>query len=229
MTLTITPLTSGLMRNSRYPVESGRAPRCQTQWRLSLDEDGTVDVYGRDYYGGDGTPMDEWLNRTLTWGFGLRGDMSVIDRDALARDLQPGGQLYSLIARVHAGHSVDWDGSNHVGDLTDDAQEALDEIDRLLSTGYYCEHDAPEVWDALDWLTARGSAPAVKVLTDLGLTVDATDDEIAAAATRADKWAASDNCELIDTSDAIEALIDRVRDEIEAADDDDDEDEVTDD
>ena len=220
MTLTITPLTSGRMRNSRDPIDGTFAPRCQTQWILSLDEDGTADVYSRDYYGGDGTPMDEWHNRTLTWGFGLRGDLSVIDRDALADDLQPGGRLHTLLARVHAGHSVDWDGSNHVGDLTDDASTASEQIDRLLSSDDYCDKDAPEVWDAIDWLTALGSTPAV--LADLGLTVTATDDEIAAAATLADKWAASDDCELIDTADAIKTLIDEIK--AKMADDDDDED-----
>lgn len=211
MTLTITPLPSGRMRNGRDPVDSSFAPRCQTQWILSLDEDGTVDVYSRDYYGGDGSPMDEWHNRTLTWGFGLRGDLSVIDRDTLARDLQPGGHLYSLIARVHAGHSVDWDGSNYVGALTEDAQEASDEIDRLLSSNHYYDDDAPEVWDAYEWLTARGSTRVTAVLASIGLTVSATAGEIMAAAARIERMAERDNCELTGTIAAIHALIHEVK------------------
>lgn len=38
-------------------------------------------------------------------------------------------ELLPVFERLHAGHEVDWDGSNHVGKLSDDASQASDEID----------------------------------------------------------------------------------------------------
>lgn len=208
MALTIISPPTETLRNSRVPLDG--APHCETQWRLSLDEGGTVQIYSRDYYGSDGTPMDIWHRRTLEWGFRRRGDQSVTDAAELAADLAEGGVLRALLERVHAGHSVDWNGSNMVGGLTDDATEASDEIERLLDK-YATDDTAPTVWDAYEWLTARGSTKAETVLRDLGITADATEEEISVAAKDADSIAKGDDVELVDTEKAVRELIREVK------------------
>lgn len=207
--LTIKPIPTERMRNERTPLEG--APRCQTRWMLELTEDGNASVFSREYYGGDGTPMAEWHGRTLTWGFGAKGDGSVIDRKALETDLAEGGKLRALLERVHAGHTVAWNGQNHVGSLNQDADKASDEIERLMQSGEYADKVAPAVWNANDWITAYGDNSAASCLSDLGLTVDATDEQITKAVKRAEDMAADDDCELRDTEGAIRALIGKVR------------------
>jgi hypothetical protein len=61
----------------------------------------------------------------------MDGDCTV-DVDALRNDLSAGGELAVLIDRVIAGHSVDWDGRNMVGRMTDDAHDALSAIASAL-------------------------------------------------------------------------------------------------
>lgn len=106
---------------------------------LELDEDGKVDA---SYSGeiGNGSPMHVWHGRTLRWKIpnNLSGDAII----ALVNEHR------SLLARVYAGHSVEWDGNNHVGRLDEDAQEAQQELDALL-----CETQGDlEIWTAGDWL-----------------------------------------------------------------------------
>lgn len=215
MTLTTATLPTNRMRNDRDPIDG--APRCQTQWHLRLDEHGEVDVFAREYYGGDVIPFSEWHKRTLTWGFASRGDCSVIDSDKLRDDLSEGGTLRALLERVHAGHSVTWNGNNHVGELDQDGGDAQDEIEQLLS-GYDCaytDHDAPELWHALDWLLTSQSPQSA--LDDMGLSTDATGEQIAAAAKIIEYDASTDNIELAGTTDAIEIIIERVKADHEEA------------
>lgn len=209
MTITITTLPTDTMRNSRDPVAVNIAPRCQTQWTLCLTADGEVSVSGRDYYGGDGTPLDEHLARTLTWGFGRCGDCNVIDREVLAEALAEGGDLHTLLARVHAGHTVSWDGSNHRGRLTGDASEAAEEIDRMLSGDRFLDNDAPAIWDVGEWLwsNCRSAAAVLSTILD-DMPLDATDEQIETKATELLKTAESDGIELSgDIAAAIREII----------------------
>lgn len=56
-------------------------------------------------------------------------------------------EFLSLAERVSAGYSAQWDGSNYVGRLTDDARAAEDEIEALLAG-----LSEAEVWDAAEWI-----------------------------------------------------------------------------
>ncbi|MBN9007105.1 MAG: hypothetical protein J0H40_17025 [Rhizobiales bacterium] len=100
---------------------------------LMIDQEGDVMVTKRSYHGGDGAPPDECYGRTLVWSLAssMDGDCTV-DVDALRNDLSAGGELAVLIDRVIAGHSVDWDGRNMVGRMTDDAHDALSAIASAL-------------------------------------------------------------------------------------------------
>jgi hypothetical protein len=106
---------------------------------LELDEDGNVDA---SYSGeiGNGSPMHVWHGRTLRWPLpnNLSGDAII----------ELVNEHRSLLARVYAGHSVEWDGNNHVGRLDEDAQEAQQELDALL---YETEGDI-QIWPVVDWL-----------------------------------------------------------------------------
>lgn len=106
---------------------------------IEIDEDGNVSV---DYSGetGSGVPMRVWNRRDL--------------RISVPGNVQ-GRALHALITkygaaaieRLHAGHSVEWDGSNYVGRLTQDASEAFEELERAaegLTT--------VAVWSLSEWL-----------------------------------------------------------------------------
>jgi hypothetical protein len=139
-----------------------------TRWMLVIDEDGDVSLTDRTYYGGDGTPEDEWHGRTVTYCLGGPG---VIDVDLLREDLAQGGRLAGLVDRVKAGHEVVWDGNNHVGLLGEDAQEASDKLERLLGdddgASIYVRDDMA-VWDVAEWMEGSTADPEA-ILADTGL------------------------------------------------------------
>lgn len=81
-----------------------------------------------------------------------------------------------LVERVISGHSVDWDGRNMVGSLTDDAAAAWDE----LIQGFEDLPDGWSYWPIDDYL-AQAQIPA-----------DLTDDQIADLAAKIEAEAAAD-------------------------------------
>lgn len=98
---------------------------------ISADYDTTI---------GGGVTADVWHSTTLCWPINpaLTGD----DILALVE-----GNL-NLFERVHAGHSVGWDGQNFVGTLDDDARSASESLYAVL----YLATPTVEVWDASEWL-----------------------------------------------------------------------------
>jgi hypothetical protein len=105
---------------------------------VAIEEDG--DVWADEARSGNGVPADVWHQRTLR--LTVPAD---VDGQKLADYLERGGR--ALLERIHAGHEVDWDGSNRVGKLTDDARDAIEQIEREMD-------DLPrvEVWTASEWL-----------------------------------------------------------------------------
>lgn len=121
----------------RYPQQTEPQPAY-----VQLDEVGDVTAGHSGEIGG-GAPAHVWHGRTLRWSVpaSVLGDVLA---DLLAGDALP------LLQRVHAGHSVQWDGNNHCGALDDDAQQASDELDRLFEG--LSHSDLVSVWGAGDWL-----------------------------------------------------------------------------
>jgi len=114
---------------------------------LEMDEDGAVCV---DWSGeiGNAMPMAQWHKRTLVWRI-----PETATAEALRAFLQDETTV-ALLKRVRAGHSVDWDGSNHVGKLTDDAEDASEELGRWCDHGgYFDAEDLGHVWDIDEWMT----------------------------------------------------------------------------
>ena len=205
MEITIKDMT---LVNLCDPVSTGA--KSKDQVTLWLEENGTVTVSVRSYYGGDGTPEDEWHGRTISWGFGGRGDCSTYDRDRIAGDLQPGGSLHALLARVHAGHTTEWDGQNNVGRMTDDAREADEEIATILQN--YPTLDV-KYFDASDWLwSGHTRADAEHILHDIGLTTASDDAAISDAAEWLLRKARAEGQEIVgDLKTAIQDVIESAK------------------
>jgi hypothetical protein len=130
-------LTQAAPLYDRYPGQTTPQPGY-----LDLDEDGNV-TYGTVAEIGNAVPMHVWHGRIIRWTM-----PSDIRGKTLHRLLT--GKLPGLLERVHAGHSVEWDGSNHVGRLDDDASAARDEIERILDD--LDEYDRAQVLDVEEWL-----------------------------------------------------------------------------
>ncbi|MFM2421530.1 MAG: hypothetical protein RL291_60 [Pseudomonadota bacterium] len=160
---------------------------------LWIEQDGAVSIGIRTYYGGDGTPMDEWHNRTLVYTLVGKGGAH-IDLDALRADLKPEGRLAPLITRIAAGLDSKWDGSNMVGTLTNDASEADEALEALLDVygvGRSISDDWVDgewsTWDTADWLCACRDE----------IAADMTDAALAAWASGMEAQAESDRVRLV--------------------------------
>lgn len=121
---------------------------------LYLTADGEVGLDWASEIGG--VPADVWHDRTFRWY--VSPFLSKDACDMLLND----EEVLALLERVHSGHYVEWDGSNHVGRLTEDARDAKEALEELLDRRYNYEMDT-QVWNADDWITAGG----VNCLTDV--------------------------------------------------------------
>ena len=115
---------------------------------VELAEDGEITA-GWSGGIGNGVPMDVWNGRTLR--------MSVphnVNGPDLADYLE--GEGIGLLEAIHAGHSVRWDGSNHVGRLTDAAHVAKEKLEEAL----LAFDSTVQIWTAHEYLfnanTLRG-------------------------------------------------------------------------
>ena len=73
---------------------------------------------------GGAIPFSVYHQRDLRFYFSPMLKMRTVNK--LGRDLLP------LFARVRAGQSVEWDGQNHIGRYTADAQQAMREIENAI-------------------------------------------------------------------------------------------------
>lgn len=130
--------------HSRYAGQSSPQPayvEMTAAGEVSADFSGEI---------GNAVPADVWHGVRLHWPV-----LSSVRGDSLA-DLLRGDALH-LLERVHAGHSVEWDGSNHVGRLDADAVEASDDLRELLNGMQDDESAMVPVWDVRDWLFESGA------------------------------------------------------------------------
>jgi hypothetical protein len=148
----------------------------------------------------------------------LQGDYAIPSRSsikALAKKIRP------LLIRVAAGHTTHWNGNNMVGRLTDDAKEASDEIEEIVSGNFRGEGwdwtEDTQVWDASEWLAACGYLTAAK---DYGLRLDSTKEEIAAIEKRMESAARGDYVVLTDIDSAIDRMKEALQEEADEADED---------
>lgn len=140
------------------------------------------------------TPEDEWNGRTVTGHLAVRPDESE------ARSYLESDEAIALVQRVLDGGEVDWDGSNFVGHLNEDACAALDELVEDL------ENLAPNqwaIWDVNEWLNPT--------LDDMGIKAETTDEEIAALVETIETQAENEN---VIISGDVEEYLKKHRDEL---------------
>jgi hypothetical protein len=117
---------------------------CQGSY-VEMNEDGVISADYNAEIGGAVT-FDFFHSRTLSWGVA-----ACVRGDALA-DLLESAEMRALFERVHAGHSVEWDGNNNVGHLDDDARAASDELEAELTALGEDEGAMGAVWEVGQWL-----------------------------------------------------------------------------
>lgn len=90
--------------------------------------------------------------------------------------------MQALLARICDGHSIEWDGSNMVGQMSDAGQAAVDEL--LAGIEAEVSDSDWSLWDVGDWLAND----------DLGgLNAATTDDEMGAIAAEIESAANHDH------------------------------------
>lgn len=167
----------------RYPRQTSAQPAY-----IEMDEGGAVSV-DWDSSIGNGAPMSVWHNRTLRWSI-----PNTLTGAALA-DFLGREDVQALLERIHAGHSVDWDGRNQVGRLTDDARNASYDLEGLCETTWDPDEHA-RIWPCAEFLPdlrplnaagnvtgwRDGDAVGLRINSETTLSADATDEEIATLA-----------------------------------------------
>ena len=178
---------------------------------IQIDDDGAVFFGVRTIYGhSEGIP--ERIYRGVDRRYNMSGNPDV---EELRADLADGGAIAVLIDRIKTGHSTVWDGNNTVGQQTEDAVNADDELNRLLSD--YAE-SGWTAWDVRDWLAGLGSDRAI--LDGCGLTDMSGPDAIVTVAE--DLIDDARNNKVVLTGDVVAYLTklrDRVRQDAEYAED----------
>ncbi len=137
------------------------------------------------------TPEPEWNNVIQTEKLYMR------PQEENARVYLESDECIALVQRVLDGGEVNWDGSNHVGSIDDDAQEAWDELVNDLNNLYPNEHTIQTCEDWFEPVTDD----------DLRITVNTTDDEIKVLAEKYEDEANDEDVTL--TGDVEDYLIGR--------------------
>lgn len=135
---------------------------CESE-TLSAEVDGSI---------GPGTPFRVWHGRAIRWSIPALTESAA---EGLLLDLIP------LAQRIVDGYSCEWDGSNHVGKLTEAAAEAAEAI-RDLCDRNWSEGEVLSVWDARDWYGQVGSG--AYLAGELKITAETTDEGLAAIVER---------------------------------------------
>lgn len=142
--------------------------------------------------------MDVHHRRTLRWS--IPESITGQALDELLETITP------LLDRVHAGHSIEWDGHNNKGRLDDDAAAASEEIEGVIGAIPYA--------DLQDISTAEGYDPTGIMVRHLHAEIDDEDVRTVAAQLQ-QQILADDGVYIIDIDDHLMRLRDRLRDGVE--------------
>ena len=142
----------------------------------------------QDEPGASGTPSDIWHNIVLYQVIEDPMAQGQPDADSL-REYLEGEEGQRLLGIIADGHSVEWDGHNHVGKMSAAADEAWEE---LMTDMSLIERSQIESWSVDDWLDAKA------ILAEFSLTVASTQEEITAAEAAIEASAKEQNVYLVD-------------------------------
>ncbi len=187
-------------------------PEYRPYLELELTEGGAATLCtGERHSSNNGTTFDRWHGRTLAWRISLsQGSYALPDVskiEAIAERVKP------LLDRVHAGHLTHWDGSNYRGRLTEDAQEASDEIELIFEDVDWGDENR-QVWDASEWIASEGFAQTGR---EYGLSVNSDEAAFEAAGRQLEQQASSDSVVLVRVDRALERIKEALEEEAENA------------
>jgi len=96
------------------------------------------------------TPVEVHHGHVLCWRIG-DDDGPTVYREQGVREMI--AAALPLLDRIAAGHHIEWDGSNHVGQLTPDARKADSDLESLIrSRSHSMVRDIDlGIWDIVDW------------------------------------------------------------------------------
>jgi hypothetical protein len=111
---------------------------------------------------GNAVPADVWLGHTLRWRVPV---LNADAANALMDTIRPQAK------RIVEGYESEWNGNNHVGTFTEDAETAMSEIEEMCERTHN-NHPEPIVsWEAQEWLYHSSNE-------ELKITADTTDSEL---------------------------------------------------
>lgn len=129
---------------------------------------------------GNAVPARVWHRRALRWG------IPALTADA-ANDLLE--RIAPIAAEVCEGYESHWNGSNHVGRYSADAEAAIEAIEALCEAAGG-EGEELTAWDAEEWIGGIGSRRAQRA--SLGITAGTTEAELDAIVERLEEEAERD-------------------------------------
>ncbi len=150
-----------------YHCHDGRFTPQQAHLALDL-RDGELTA---DYNPESGAVPESVFQQTVIW-VGIP-TLTATAANQLMEDVRP------LAQRILDGSEVVWDGNNHVGQLNDDARDALDDLVEQCADDNFDLTVQVVGYDADDWYSSDDRDAEIK---RLGITADTTDAEIAALA-----------------------------------------------
>ncbi len=102
---------------------------------------------------GNAVPFTVWHNRIY------RLPIPATLRGFAVAALLEDPEVLRLAESVFEGHSIEWDGNNHRGYLTEDGVKALEALEHELTEDRFSEADYVQAWDVEDWLCAWSPTP----------------------------------------------------------------------
>jgi len=147
---------------------------------------------------GNAVPITVWHNRCLRWPIPAL-------REGAALELLT--ELLPICERIVAGYSSEWDGSNHVGEYTDAAEDAASEVHDLCRDAFDDTGTHLQVWEAGDWLSGIGTR--AQQAEHLGITATSTDEQLALKLEKEQEKAEDDG---IDEVEGLESYLSELRD-----------------
>ncbi|MDE2099695.1 MAG: hypothetical protein KGL39_20750 [Patescibacteria group bacterium] len=156
-------------------LDPSASPPAPLRVKLQLNTMPATLGFAYYYQSENGVSPAVYHHLTLEWSV-----PGAVDAQQLTADINA-GELDDLLTRVLKGHTVKWDGNNHVGRLNADAADASEQVQEWLDRATSLP-DEGGLWDAGDWLPHCPD----------GLTATTTDEELDDLASTLEKEALGD-------------------------------------
>lgn len=140
---------NNLLGGDECPLYHRYSSECKPEGAyVQLSEGGLVSA---GIASGDGLPVRVFNNCDLRWEVPPEVNGKVLADFLRSTDVR------ALLDTIWYGHDVDWSNGNQVGTLDDEAQEAYDELQYLLSEICESECNPSSVWEVSEYLFGSNS------------------------------------------------------------------------